>query len=314
MTHADTQLARGLAITAFVLAGAGCVRTSLGESGEWKPGTQSHVVTVQGDEREYLLHVPASRSRSRFGFLRRYPVVIALHGSGADGETIERQSALDSVSEANGWLVAYPNGTTGPLGVGSDWNAGTCCGIAARNSVNDVQFILAIIDSLASRLPINRRRVYVTGFSDGARMAYHLACDASASIAAVGIVSGSLRDPKCAPGRPVPLIAFHGTGDDEVSYNERPTTVFRQSPDTLSALPPSVQLWASDNGCSGLRQARATKDVTHYFFATCKAAVELYSVAGGGHGWPGEPDGAGADPPMSEISATELMVQFFNRN
>lgn len=291
------------------------MRASMGESGEWRPGTQSHVVEVQGTERDFLLHVPASQSRNRFGFLRRFPLVIALHGSGADGETIEQQSAFDSVSEANGWLIAYPNATAGPLGLGSDWNAGTCCGVAARNSVNDVQFVLAIIDSLATRFPINRRRVYIAGFSDGARMAYHLACDAASSIAAVAIVSGSLRDPQCTPIRPVPLIAFHGTDDHEISYTERPTIVMPRSPvDTGSALTPSVQLWAADNGCNGLRQAHTTKDVTRYFFASCKATVEFYSVAGGGHGWPGEPDGVGAEPPMSEISATALMVQFFNRN
>jgi polyhydroxybutyrate depolymerase len=312
MRHADKLLTRRLAIATLLLVGGSCVRISVGENGEWKPGTQSHAVDVQGDERDYLLHVPASRSRNRFGFLRRYPVVIALHGSGADGETIERQSAFDSVSEANGWLVAYPNGTTGPLGVGSDWNAGTCCGVAARNSVNDVQFILAIIDSLASRFPINRGRVYVAGFSDGARMAYHLACDAASSFAAVSIVSGSLRDPKCAPAKPVPLIAFHGTDDDEVSYTERPT-LWRPR-ELQSVLPPSVQMWASDNGCSGLMQSKTTKDVTRYFFSTCRAAVEFYAVAGGGHGWPGERDGVGAESPMSEISATDLMVQFFNRN
>lgn len=314
MTQTDIRLAPSLAIVALLLS-TGCFRPSLGESGEWSPGTQSHVVEVQGIERDFLLHVPASPPRKRFGFLRRYPLVIALHGSGADGGTIERQSAFDSVSEADGWLIAYPNATAGPLGLGSDWNAGTCCGVAARNSVNDVQFILAIIDSLATRFPVNRRRVYVVGFSDGARMAYHIACDAASSIAAIGVVSGSLRDPKCTPTKPVPLIAFHGTDDDEISYAERPTMSLRKSPvDSGSALTPSVQLWASDNGCSDLRQAHTAKDVTRYFFANCRATVEFYSVAGGGHGWPGERDGVGAESPMSEISATELMVRFFNRN
>ena len=308
-------LPRGLALAALLLTTESCTGPALGESGEWKPGTQSHAIEIQGMERDFLLHVPASRPRNRFGLPRRYPVVIVLHGSGADGETVRHQSAFDSVSEANGWLIAYPNAVTGPLGLGADWNAGTCCGAAARASVNDVQFILAIIDDLSSRFPLNRRRVYVAGFSDGGRMAYHIACDAASSIAAVSVVSGSLRDIDCSPTKPVPLIGFHGTDDDEVSFTEHtPTSLHPPGVPVSPAMPPSIQLWAGANGCSGLKEQKEAKDVTRFFFSTCKAPVEFYSVAGGGHGWPGEPDGVGSDPPMSEIRATDLMVRFFNRN
>ena len=289
-------------------------RGASGSGNEWTPGTESHGVDVQGHRRDFLLHVPASRVRNRFGIAQPYPLIIALHGSGADGETVRRQSGLDSVADAKSWLVAYPNAVAGNLGLGSDWNAGTCCGAASRDSVNDVQFILAVIDSLASVFPINRKRVYVAGFSDGARMAYHLACDAAASIAAVSIVSGSLRDSTCVPVKPVPMIAFHGTEDDEVPYAEPPDSPLRKPPiRTAQALPPSVQRWASANGCRGLRQTLAATDVTRYSFTRCKAAVEMYSVAGGGHGWPGEPHGVGAEPPMSEISATDIMVRFFSQ-
>jgi polyhydroxybutyrate depolymerase len=272
-------------------------------------------MVIDGRNRDFFLHVPESRLHRLLGWAHPYPLVIALHGSGANGETIRRQSGLDSIAEAQGWLVAYPNGVGGALGFGSDWNAGNCCGIPSRDSVNDIRFIVAVIDDLSIRFPINQRRVYVAGFSAGGRMAYHVACRAAPRIAAFAVVAGSLRDSTCVPTRPVALIAFHGTDDEEVPYDEPSDTPLRGRPiETKDSLPPSVQKWASINGCTGLRKGSVVRDVSRFVFIHCRADVELYSIAGGGHGWPGEPDGAGADKPLSEIHATQLMVQFFNNH
>lgn len=146
-------------------------------------------------------------------------------------------------------------------------------------------------------------------------MAYHVACRAAPRIAAFAVVSGSLRDSSCVPSVPVALIAFHGTDDDEVPYGEPSDTPIGGRPiDTKASLPPSVQKWAVGNGCSGLSEIPAARDVSRFVFTHCRADVELYSIAGGGHAWPGEADGAGADEPMSEIHATQLMVHFFNNH
>ena len=191
-----------IATAVLFLAGAQCALPGRGistESDQWVAGTAAHVITVGAHDRDFLLHVPKSRARNRVGIAQPYPLVIALHGSGANGETVRHQSGLDSVADANGWVVAYPNGVSGPLGLGADWNVGTCCGVASRDSVDDVRFMVAIIDRVSAKLPVNQRRVYVVGFSDGARMAYHVACRASPRVAAVGVVSGSLRDANCVP-------------------------------------------------------------------------------------------------------------------
>lgn len=283
------------------------------ESNQWSAGTAGHVVRVGDHLRDFRLHIPKARARNRIGLAQAYGLVIVLHGSGADGETVRHQSGMDSVAEANGWVVAYPDGVKGTLGFGSDWNVGTCCGVAARDSIDDVRFAVAIIDYVVAKLPVSRGRVYVAGFSDGARMAYHIACQAALRVAAVAVVSGSVRDPNCVPARAVPLIAFHGTADDEVPYGEPPDTHPRQPPIQVAAgLPPSVQMWASSNGCRGLTHALQAKHVTRFSFTQCKADVVMYSVAGGGHGWPGEPDGVGSTAPMSEIHATPLIARFFN--
>src|SRR3972149_6035846 len=93
-------------------------------------------------------------------------------------------------------------------------NGGHCCGEAAKNNVDDVGFVRALIDELATLINIDPGRVYATGFSNGAIMVYRLACELSDRIAAIGPVAATqiLDDQEaCHPGRSVPGLHFTGT-------------------------------------------------------------------------------------------------------
>jgi len=276
------------------------------------PGTALYGIRVGSRSRTFLLHVPHERPRW-FGLPADFPLVIVLHGSGADAETIRRMSGLDSLAEAARFLVAYPNGITGPLGLKSDWNAGECCGVAADRGVDDVAFLRALIGSIAARLPVDRRRVYVAGFSDGARMTYRAGCELSTELAAMAVVAGSLVDSHCAPARPVPLVAFHGTADDEVPYFDSALTVLRRPPPaTWATLPPSIRFWASKDGCRGVSTSRLAPHIVRTRFDHCAADVVLYTVQDGLHAWPGgEADG---DEPTQELSASHALWEFFVRH
>jgi polyhydroxybutyrate depolymerase len=276
------------------------------------PGTARYGIRVGSLSRTFLLHVPHQRPR-RFGLPTDFPLVIVLHGSGADAETMRRMSGLDSLAEAARFLVAYPNGVTGALGLKSDWNAGECCGAAANRNVDDVAFMHALIGSIAARLPLDRRRVYIAGFSDGARMTYRAACELSTELAAVAVVAGSLVDSHCAPKRPVPLIAFHGTADDEVPYFDSALTAPRRPlPATWTKFPPSIQFWAVADRCRGATLLHPTPHIVLTRFDHCAADVILYTVQDGRHAWPGsEADG---DEPTQELSASRELWRFFVRH
>lgn len=306
-----------VAAIAAIASSTGCDRNRLQPASEqWHAGTHEHSVVVQSDERSFLLHVPAAARRNRIGVTVGYPLVILLHGSGADGETIRAQSGMDGLADSLRFVVAYPNGATRFFGLGSDWNAGKCCGNAARNNVDDVGFVRGIVAEASRHLPIDRRRVFVAGFSDGGRMAYRIGCEASDLVGAIGVVSGSLVDERCAPPRAVPLIAFHGTADDEVSYGEAPAS--RAAAPLLAAsasLPPSVRYWAAQNGCKRLTLRRESPHVMRSQFAGCGADVLFYSIEGGGHAWPGGArDGASGAVPTPELRASTAMVGFFLRH
>ncbi len=86
------------------------------------------------------------------------------------------------MAAAQGIAVAYPDG------IGGSWNAGGCCGQAEADDLDDVGFILALVDELVASYSIDPDRVYLTGFSNGGLLAYRLACESDrfAAIAPVG--------------------------------------------------------------------------------------------------------------------------------
>lgn len=305
-----------LLIAATVTSACSSLASHPSESGDWTPGTAGHEVRVGDSDRGYLLHVPTRRPRGIFGRARPFPLVIVMHGSGGTAEDAEHASRMDSIADARGWLVAYPSGERGMLGlVRSDWNAGTCCGAPAHDDVDDIGFLRAIVRQLVSRLPVDTSRVYVAGFSDGGRMAYRAACEMASSVAAVAVVSGSLKLAGCAPSRPVSIIAFHGTSDDEVPYDDSASSAPpRALPPWAADLPPSIRFWVAADGCRGASQRPVSPHARVAVFSGClRSDIVLYTIVGGGHGWPREPaGGAGSNPPMSEVDASGLMANFFD--
>ena len=305
------------AVTSLVVACSNYGPTAPAESGVWSPGTAMHSVVVGSLARSYVLHVPARRRVNAAGVVVPWPLVMVLHGSSGDGPTIEHQSGMDSLADAQRFLVAYPNGTGGAIGLyPSDWNAGSCCGGANRDNIDDLGFITSLVAEVAAHLALDPHRVYVAGFSSGGYMAYHAGCQLATTIAAIGVVSGSLADDACTPAKPVPLWAVHGTDDPEVPYDEDAPQPPGPVPNVADTLPPSVQFWSSTNGCA-VKSAKntvklAAADVVFTHMTSCTGAdVDFYSIHGGTHGWPGGPDDPGAQAPMNEISATVLMWKFF---
>src|SRR5207244_2426435 len=83
-------------------------------------------------------------------------------------------------SDREGAIVVFPNGTTRfDSGRLATWNAGDCCAGAVKRGADDVGFIRAVVADVQKRWSVDKRRVYATGMSNGAMMAYRLACSTS---------------------------------------------------------------------------------------------------------------------------------------
>jgi polyhydroxybutyrate depolymerase len=308
------RAAAGFALASLALACSADGITGAGETGIWSVGTASHAVVAGARTRTYLAHVPPKRLL-RASLPAPWPLVIVLHGSAGDAASVAQLSAMDSLADANLFLVAYPNGTGGDFDLyPSDWNAGSCCGGAARDNVDDLAFITGLIAQMSAHVPVDARRVYVAGFSAGGRMAYHVGCQLSTTIAAIGVVAGSLVDDACAPAKGVPLFAVHGTDDPEVAFDEASPPPLGTVPLLAGNLPPAVQFWSALGKCTGGTNLTLSEHVVRTSFTACVGAeIQFYAIRGGTHGWPGGPVDPGAQPPMNELRASVLMWQFFNR-
>ena len=268
------------------------------------PGDNERSLVFAGVARKYILHIPPGFDNSR-----PVPLVLAFHGVGLDANEMIRISGFSSQSDSAGFVVVYPNGT----GATQSWNGGHCCGVAARDNVDDVGFVRSLIGDLSTTLNIDPKRIYATGFSNGAILTYRLACELSDLLAAVGPVSATqvLEDLQaCKPGRPVALIHFHGTADDPNPYEGGTTPGGFQ----FISVEAAIQFWVDFNDCPAEPQSSASGSIRHDIYSSCKSgsAVELYTIDGGKHAWPGgEAVNQTMGEPNMEISATQIMWEFF---
>ncbi len=285
------------------------------------PGDHEFSLSHQFRERTYLLHVPPQVAGE--GAL---PLVIMLHGGTGTGAGAAELYGWPAKSDEAGFLVAFPDG------VGRTWNAEHCCGPSHRQEVDDVGFIAKLIDDIAKRVDVDRRRVFATGMSNGAMMSYRLAAERPDLFAAIGPVAGAIGGQSDAgaplqviqqPGQPVAVIIFHGQQDMRVKYDGG-ETVSSISPGRIDlAVADAVSFWVQANGANATPtvETNDTGHVTHSRYASSDGYgdVELYAISDQGHAWPGglAPSIGGfeiGDPPSMEVSATDEIWAFFTKH
>ena len=282
-----------------------------------RPGDYTFTVQHDGLARMYRVHVPASYDPARPA-----PLLVALHGGGGDMNMQANDSlyGLLTKSESVGFVAVFPNGFSKfPNGKVATWNAGNCCGAARDRHVDDVGFIRDVVQNLTHQLSIDPNRIFATGMSNGAMMAYRLACEASDVFRAVAPVAGTDNTRQCAPARPVAVIHIHAKDDSHVLFGggAGPDSVSLSQVTEYVSVPATVDKWAKLDGCTAAPRRVLEKPGAYCeAYASCSggAQVQLCVTESGGHSWPGghKPRAAGAAP-SEAISATDLMWEFFDR-
>lgn len=246
-----------------------------------------------GMKRDYIVHTPPQLDTQSTVL----PVLIALHGGGGSAKGMQQLYGLDTYADHLGYIVVYPDGVPSKIGNARTWNAGGCCGRAERIGTDDTGFISRVIDAVVKEFHADAKHVFVTGHSNGAMMAYRLACEIPGKIAAIAPV-GAQDIYHCPLMTPVPVIHIHGTLDLCALYEGGECGgCFGRALDL-----PIDKQWA----CSGVRatmEQRAvaygcsaeTRSVMHRGAIECEewkgcpshGEVGLCTIRGAGHHWQG---------------------------
>jgi len=264
-------------------------------------GSSPQNISVGGVTRTYTLYRPA-------GLASPAPLVVFLHGGFGSGAQAEKTYHWDEEAATGHFLVAYPDG------LNRAWNTGGgCCGQPARNKVDDVGFIKQMVAAIQQKVQIDAHRIYATGISNGGIMAYTLACQTDI-FAAIGPDSATMLGP-CPSPKPSSVIHIHGSADTRIRYNggEGAGVAHINGPSV-----PSVNAtWRRIDGCSAPKVTTAGVVTTSIASCLEGRTVELITIAGAGHQWPGAVSNRlaqrllGTDPPSTALNATDVIWRFF---
>ena len=243
----------------------------------------SETLKSGGDIRNYWLVRPEGLEKTKPA-----PLLMVLHGSAGSGEDMMTvtQRGFERLADKEKFVVVYPDALE------RRWND-------QGGTVDDVGFLLAIVDKLVADGLVDKNRIYVAGISNGGMMAQRLACEQADRIAGIATVAGGLPEPlqaTCKPARALPVLVIHGTEDPIVPWSGGAVAGFEDFGKVLSARE-TAKFWAANNRCGdgGVIAAEPDRDpkdgtrVKMEVFASCPAgaAVKLAAVEGGGHTWPG---------------------------
>lgn len=213
-------------------------------------------LTVDGKNRTMNVYAPKNIEKNR-------PLIIQMHGMNQDAPYQQNAAKWESIADTARFIVVFPNGE------GKAWDL---------SGNKDLNFLKAIINDMYSKYGIDKKRVYVSGFSMGGMMSYYAATKMADQIAAIAPCSGyPLGGGTPSSSRPMPIIHTHGTTDDVVNYNggvsnlknwvnyekcNTNSTKYSQYPVGKSSSAASLEVWT---GCQG------------------GSEIRLMSIAGKGH-------------------------------
>lgn len=259
-------------IPCLFLCGWGCSASDL----------PSEQINVSGIERAFRLFTPSENETTP------RPLILAFHGGSGRDSAFPQESKFNELAEREGVVVLYPLSRKLPQNEG-EWQLNT-----TAETRHDIEFVDALIDMAIAEHGVDPSRVYATGYSLGSMFTYELACQMSDRIAAVASYAGSMpvEPEECVLQKPVAVSHIHGDDDWIIPYADIWEWKDWDSVGRMRDVPGLIEYWRLKNQCESSR----TRDFgasAHTVFEPCaeNVRVELYRLAGAGHGWPDTIDG-----------------------
>lgn len=273
-------------------------RPSPGCGVEQKPGNDQGTITSAGEDRTYRINIPRD-----YDFTSPMPLILGFHGRGSDGAEFQNYTGLPELPA----ITAFPDG------IAEDGKR-SWQGAPYASGADDVRFVADLLDSLEDDLCIDLNRVFATGKSNGGGMVSVLACQLRDRFSAFATVAGAYYPQSfdgCDYSEPTPMLAIHGTGDATMHYEGG-----ERQGETYPSVRTWLEPWAEAADCTSSKDRKVGKKgekVVRTKWQNCRDGVdvELYSVADGGHVWPGETMYSGGGYVTQDFSATDTLWEFF---
>ena len=256
---------------------------NVGQVTEIMSGTFSRSIEVEGESREYLIHIPIS-----YDSIQSIPLILNFHGWTMSASDQMYVSDMRALSDSEQFILVYPQGTK--LWGSTHWNVGSW---TTGSQANDLDFIDALTDQLANNYNLDEERIYACGYSNGGFFSQELACQLSNKIAAIGTVAANMSIQtvnNCDPSHPVPVITISGTMDNVVQYDG-------SQPEGTISHNNTLDYWITFNNMDAEPIISDLQDINipdgssvtlyQYLNGDNYVEIEHYKIVDGGHDWPG---------------------------
>jgi polyhydroxybutyrate depolymerase len=241
------------------------------------------------------------------GLKRSYEVIAPVKAPPKSAPIIVMLSGIYStVADEVGrdYLVPYANYDMAeivyPVAYDTSWNAIGCCGVAAAKNVDDLAFLKALEAKVD---PGHARQIYLVGYSNGARMAYRVACDEPALFDGYASVKGG-PTPGCIMRKPVSMIQLAAVNDPEVPYKPAPNG----KPSSQTPMTTLVSDLRTVDKCTGASTGAHSGNMTLTTWTACAGGTRVGFAlwSSGVHSFP--------RPPVSVPAASQVIWSFFMKS
>lgn len=292
-----------------------------------EPGSHALTIVVNGLERSYIVYVPASYRPQTPS-----PLVIMLHGGGGTARAAMWETEWAEKADKEGFLAVFPNAMprnparrSSFAGNPQLWNDGSDRFYPGQEAPDDVGFIAAMLDDLAARFTLDKRRIFATGFSNGASMSFRIAAELSDRVVAIAPVAGALWFDPPKFQRPISMCYITGTADPLNLIEGGVPKLATGASDNVRAKPKppvrdSVLKWVKAFGCPETTASISDAEGLHIeTYSLCMGTAEVVYIAvdGLGHTWAG---GKSLLPERmvgkssKRIRATDVIWEFFRKH
>ncbi|MBU1705982.1 hypothetical protein KKG19_04650 [Patescibacteria group bacterium] len=316
-----------LVIVILFLFWASCGKdANLAQPNGITPGDYTYKISVGSMRREYVVHVPTLYNEDHPS-----AVVIMFHGGGGTAQDAITETGWNKKADRGGFLAVFPEGSRqdpdNPASFSNNpqtWNDGSnrpTVG-AVRREIDDVRFVSALIDDLIARFNVDERRIYATGFSNGASMTFRVGRELSGRLAAIAPTAGSDWLEKRPIGRPISLLYMTGTADPLNPIDGGEIFIGQTSYGIKPPVQQTIQKWVQMLSCPADSSVIYNSDgVIGMAYSPCMEGSEVvfYTIDGMGHWWPGwiPPDSYPSwlmnifGNPSDKIQGTDVIWEFF---